>query len=683
MVSTLRWFQPCLTLIFLLLPGREALAANCHDRPLNFEGRDLVLVDGDLLCGAGYYGVGSFIVPDGATVRLAQGEHGTWIAADYVDIYGTIDFRGQGLPGGAGCDKKMQMGGGKGEGGSGGQGGPAHEEWGGGGGGGGASGDVSGGRGGAGSLGAPAGDSGRTRRRDARSELIVGGSGGGGGACGAGVGDRGGAGGAGGGSIGLRAAVLRLHSSGQILVDGADGDSAKGGSGGGGGGGVGGRIVVFAEEEFLFAGRLSARGGNGGAGGWSDLGNRGGGGGGGGGGGQIDVWYMDCPSGFMSDFREVIEIDGGAGGRRPVADAYGENGKKGWDTCVPLRTVFPYPSVRLSPYPSEEGSSVELYFRPNWDNLNTRVEVDCGDGILRTLDEDSSFNEVRVDCFYDDNAPAGRPWYPKVNLSVYNRVNRYDDHGAVSHHPGELKLPYGASYVYNADVKNMPPVVQISAPSRVFEGESASFSLSIEDPSKADMAAGFDVIWDWGDDSDKAEFGVYEQNKTYVNSGNYVVSVGVIDKDGGQAYAYHSLIVENVPPIVELNGPDGSLRAGQSYHFQAVAYDPSPADTAKGFTFFFDWGDGSSKEIQGESSVEIAKVFEQPGRYTVSVHAEDVDGDKGEAASMNVDVIADEETGDTGVPFGGGCRCSTSPDFISLFGILVVLARLKLFAKVL
>ena len=77
--------------------------------------------------------------------------------------------------------------------------------------------------------------------------------------------------------------------------------------------------------------------------------------------------------------------------------------------------------------------------------------------------------------------------------------------------------------------------------------------------------------------------------------------------------------------VIELGGPySGS--PGTAINFTGNATDPSSADTAAGFTYSWNFGDGATSTLQNPSHSYAAV-----GTYTVTLTAKDKDGATGSA----------------------------------------------------
>src|SRR5205807_1917191 len=74
--------------------------------------------------------------------------------------------------------------------------------------------------------------------------------------------------------------------------------------------------------------------------------------------------------------------------------------------------------------------------------------------------------------------------------------------------------------------------------------------------------------------------------------------------------------------------------------------DASTADEAAGFTYAFDWGDGT-QSLSGPAEFSASHVYAATGTFTVKVTAADKDQLAGPPASRKITIKAAEVQGDT------------------------------------
>src|SRR5262249_39675574 len=102
------------------------------------------------------------------------------------------------------------------------------------------------------------------------------------------------------------------------------------------------------------------------------------------------------------------------------------------------------------------------------------------------------------------------------------------------------------------------------------------------------------------------------------------------------------LTLNNSAPNPGISGPtDGSLNMAVS--FTITAGDPSPADSAAGFSYTIDWGDSSPLQTVNPApnnggGVPVSHAYPSLGVYVVSVTAQDKDGDTSAAATASITV---------------------------------------------
>src|SRR5439155_26636867 len=80
------------------------------------------------------------------------------------------------------------------------------------------------------------------------------------------------------------------------------------------------------------------------------------------------------------------------------------------------------------------------------------------------------------------------------------------------------------------------------------------------------------------------------------------------------------ITINNRPPTVTL-GSSFAGTAGSAVSFSASVSDPSPADTAAGFRYAWDFGDGSTS-----TQAAPAHAYATPGSYAVKLTVTDKDG---------------------------------------------------------
>src|SRR2546425_481020 len=198
---------------------------------------------------------------------------------------------------------------------------------------------------------------------------------------------------------------------------------------------------------------------------------------------------------------------------------------------------------------------------------------------------------------------------------------------------GKLQDKNGGSTEYTATVTvtNVAPTATFNAPASVNEGSSAAPPLGAPpDPSSADTAAGLQYAFDCGDGSGYGALGSSNTAScATTDSGTRVVRGKISDKDGGSSDYAGTVMVNNVAPTATFNAPV-SVNAGSPIALSlTAASDPSSADTAAGFQYAFDCGDGSGYGALGSSNTSSCATSTS-GTRTVRGKISDKDGGSSE-----------------------------------------------------
>ena len=152
-------------------------------------------------------------------------------------------------------------------------------------------------------------------------------------------------------------------------------------------------------------------------------------------------------------------------------------------------------------------------------------------------------------------------------------------------------------------------------------------------------ATGVDTIdaLAWLDGGSAALAGVFSKAHTYGDNGSYSVTLTGTDKDGAATVITRTITVVNVAPTATLQAP-ATADEGTAFTLSLTnAADASPVDTAAGFTYAFDFGDGygawsssaSASFTPPDDGVRVvkAKIRDKDGgvtEYTRTVSVENV-----------------------------------------------------------
>jgi PKD repeat protein len=157
-----------------------------------------------------------------------------------------------------------------------------------------------------------------------------------------------------------------------------------------------------------------------------------------------------------------------------------------------------------------------------------------------------------------------------------------------------------------------PFSVSAGAPATASEGISITFVGSINAGTGP-----YTEFWNFGDGTTAS--GTLTPSHTYEESGSYKVSLCVTDGTGAVATQTVTVAVASVVPTVTIAGP-ASGDVNQPLTFVASALDPSAVDRFAGFTYQWNFGDGTSITSDDPAPDH---TFTTPGTYTVSVTATD------------------------------------------------------------
>jgi len=206
----------------------------------------------------------------------------------------------------------------------------------------------------------------------------------------------------------------------------------------------------------------------------------------------------------------------------------------------------------------------------------------------------------------------------------------------------------------SAQILNVPPELTPADDQTAVEGQALGIAVAtFTDPGFTNTAAGseetFTATIDWGDGTppESGEIaivpgqpgvptsGTVNGSHTYLDEGEYTVTVSVADDDSGTAWTTFHVSVDNAAPdVFSLVCPVGD--EGQSLEFWGAFSDPGILDT---HTAVVDWGDGSTSEAEvvesgGQGTIAAEHVYADNGFYTIRVDVVDNAGAIGTAQSQ-------------------------------------------------
>lgn len=196
----------------------------------------------------------------------------------------------------------------------------------------------------------------------------------------------------------------------------------------------------------------------------------------------------------------------------------------------------------------------------------------------------------------DPGAPVGATidpvtgiftWTPTDGPSTATVTIRVQDSGNLD-----------ASETFAIAVNNIAPIATITSPTTGVRGQPQTFTISANDPSSADQAAGFTYSIDWGDGTVQSASGPtgLQLEHTYSDTGSYVVQVTATDKDGStsssapQALSITEMAIVPDPlapgqAMLVVGGSSGSdnihVRAGNDADYVVVQMNGRDLDPVK------------------------------------------------------------------------------------------------------
>ena len=166
---------------------------------------------------------------------------------------------------------------------------------------------------------------------------------------------------------------------------------------------------------------------------------------------------------------------------------------------------------------------------------------------------------------------------------------------------------------YMVTIPNIPPVAEFSkSASTVYTGEVIDF-----DASGSYDIDGYIVSYSWDFGDGNTDSGVTVSH-SYVDDGEYTVTLSVVDDDGAVGSKTASIVVKNRPPVADLNTSTAILDKEE-----IVTFNASGSYDLDGYIVDYSWdfGDGNTS-----TGVTVSHPYPASGAYTVTLTVTDDDG---------------------------------------------------------
>jgi PKD repeat protein len=259
-------------------------------------------------------------------------------------------------------------------------------------------------------------------------------------------------------------------------------------------------------------------------------------------------------------------------------------------------------------FPPEIVSVIRSPETPTYDQVVTitaqvtKGSADIASVILSYQIDSASWINVTMNLdegLYVADIPA-QPYNTQINYKVYaSDTKGYSDVSTLNS--------------YTAMVPNSSPIAVLNySPSIVYTAEFVDFDASASyDPD------GFIVSyhWDFGDGTNASEATV---SHSYVEDGEYLVTLMVVDNDGLVGSKVAIQVVKNRPPVANLTETESIINEKE-----AVSFDASPSYDADGTIISYTWGFGDGTAATG---ITVTHSYADTGFYTVTLTVSDDDG---------------------------------------------------------
>ncbi len=255
---------------------------------------------------------------------------------------------------------------------------------------------------------------------------------------------------------------------------------------------------------------------------------------------------------------------------------------------------------------------------------------------------DPGTNDAPFTCTVDYGDSSGSLTGTVSGTTCTGPAHTYADNGAYTVTVSVTDKDGGTgsgSTTHNID--NVAPTIALSGATNVEEGSSYTLDLgAITDPG-TDTVGSYNINWgDGTSDTFSGSPAGLSKTHTYADGPNsYTITVDLTDEDDTfNAAGSKAVTVNNVAPTATFNAP-ASVNEGSDISLSLTSpSDPSSADTAAGFQYAFDCGDGYGS-FGSVSSAACSK--NDNGVHTVKGKIKDKDGGESEyTAAVTINNVA-------------------------------------------
>lgn len=169
-------------------------------------------------------------------------------------------------------------------------------------------------------------------------------------------------------------------------------------------------------------------------------------------------------------------------------------------------------------------------------------------------------------------------------------------------------------------VLNQPPIVHPGASVTGREGSPVTFAATATDPDAASLS----FSWDFGDGITGTGAALPTAH-TYVDNGDYTVTLTADDGEGGVDVKTVGATILNVVPIVSA-GDDATLTSGDTYFFRGTFTDPGLNDAPWNAQLVYgDVPDIEFAAVRPGTPIDHQRVFYKAGTFNIGLRVADKD----------------------------------------------------------